>query len=107
MSSVPAVHLEGRVLGESGSTVGALKRLCACVCPLVQQQGSLGAESLSAVRANVSHVVTFMYLGSSRKTHQDKCVLLLSNYGNDYLIMGIMLCMTQEVRGISFVLTCL
>ncbi len=70
MSSVPAVHLESRVLGKSGPTVGALERLRTCVCPLVQQQGSFGAERLSAVRADMSQIITFMYLRSSRDVRQ-------------------------------------
>lgn len=66
MSSVPAVHLERRVLGKFGPAVGALERLRTCVRPLVQHQSSFGAERLSALRADVTQIVTFMDLRSSR-----------------------------------------
>lgn len=65
MSSVPAVHLEGGVLGESGPAVVALVGLRPRVRPLVQQQGGLGAQRLPAVGADVAHGVAFVYLRRS------------------------------------------
>lgn len=50
--SVPAVHLERRILCKLGLTVGALERPQARVRPLMQNQGGFGAEGLSAVGAD-------------------------------------------------------
>lgn len=58
----PAVHLEGRVLGKAGPAVGALERLRARVRPFMQRQRRFRAEGLSAIRADVSQVVTFVHL---------------------------------------------
>lgn len=62
VSFIPAVHLKGRILGKSGSTVGALIGLRSCVCPLMQQQCCFWAKSLPTIRADMSQIVTFMYL---------------------------------------------
>lgn len=59
------MHLEGSVLGKPRPTVCALKRLCACVRPLMQQQGCFGAEGLSTLRTDVSQIA-FMYLRNGR-----------------------------------------
>lgn len=96
-SSVPAVHLECRVLGKSGPAVAALKRLGPCVCPLMQQQGSFGAESLPTVSADMSHSVTFMYLksrGNERRIWSNQgtlywtLVLVCSYYKSSPVLYG-------------------
>lgn len=53
MISLPAVHLERRILGKLGLTVGALERPQARVRPLMQHQGGFGAEGLSTVGADI------------------------------------------------------
>lgn len=52
--SVPAVHLECRILGKLGLTLRALVRLQACVSPLMQRQGVFRGEGLSTVGADIS-----------------------------------------------------
>lgn len=64
--SVPAMHLECRILGKPGLTVGALERPHARVRPLMQRQGRFGAERLSAVGADVLLVAAFVDLMCGR-----------------------------------------
>lgn len=66
ITSVPAVHLECRILGEPGLTVGALVRPRARVRPLMQHQGRFGAERLSAVGADVLQAAAFVDLTCNR-----------------------------------------
>lgn len=66
ITSLPAVHLECRILGKPGLTVGALVRPHARVRPLMQHQGRFGAERLSAVGADVLQVAAFVDLMRNR-----------------------------------------
>lgn len=59
---LPAVHPEGRILGELGAAFGALVRPGARVRSLVHLQCRLGAERLAAASADVSHVTAFVDL---------------------------------------------
>lgn len=56
------MHLESGILGKLGLAVGALEGPQARVRPLVQQQGALGAERLSAVGADVLQGAAFVDL---------------------------------------------
>lgn len=55
------MQIEGGLLSKLGFTDGALVWLQARVRPLVQQQGSFGAEGLPAFGADMPHI-PFMYL---------------------------------------------
>lgn len=69
------MHLESGILGKFGLAVGALEGPQARVRPLVQQQGALGAERLSAVGTDVLQGAAFVDLPCSRDTEdQSICV---------------------------------
>lgn len=78
MISVPAVHLECRILGKLGLTVGALERPQARVPPLMQHQGGFGAEGLSTVGADILQVAAFVDLTYNRDTEDQLRVILLN-----------------------------
>lgn len=63
LSSLPAMHLQGRVLRKSGPAVGALVGPRARVRPFMQQQGRFGAEGLPAVGTHVLQV-PLVHLGA-------------------------------------------
>lgn len=81
ITSVPAVHLKRRILGEPGLTVGALVRPRARVRPMMQHQGRFGAERLSAVGADVLQVAPFVDLTCNRGAEDRLRVFLFSTAG--------------------------
>lgn len=78
ITSVPAVHLECRILGKPRLTVRALVRPHARVRPLMQHQGRFGAERLSAVGADVLQVAAFVDLMCNRDAEERLRAFLFS-----------------------------